>query len=294
LGTQLTIGVVRYYNPDNFPLRISRGTVIEDPTTGARLTVRDVSPPAIATGGQAQQWFTVEVTRESTNDLPGAFTIDGITLFGHVYRGERYFLVVSGPAIAENHFGVLTHAAANATTPFSRGIHLTPPFAVEIIDLTGEFDVGDRADSLDGVTFTTGVAFRGVANPIIWRRLPGMQHEGGFVSMRAFALAAGIDEANISWASRVATISGVNYQGQTVVVSVTPDSNRATIVVDGIPSDVDIAMMADGLTGPDGTVRPVHEAGTIYLPLRFMFNVFGYTDYYNLVRQGQSAVITAR
>ena len=112
--------------------------------------------------------------------------------------------------------------------------------------------------------------------------------------MRAFAYAAGVDTDNISWASRVATITGFNYQGQIVVVSVTPDSNMATVVTDGIPTFVDIAMMADGLTGPYSTVRPLHEGGTIYLPLRFMFNVFGYQNYYDLVRQGQSAVITAR
>ena len=210
----------------------------------------------------------------------------GLTWLGAPVGGRTGMGTGRGPATAREHNW--------------RGIFDTIPYGVQILGW-GSFnpnqdqdtDGVQRAESLAGVTFTTNVAFNGVANPIIWRRLPGMQHEGGFVSMRAFAYAAGVDTNNISWASRVATISGFNYQGQFVTVSVTPDSVRATIVVDGIPSEVDIAMMADGLTGPEGTVRPIHEAGTIYLPLRFMFNVFGYSDYYTLVRQGQSAVISA-
>ena len=215
---------------------------------------------------------------------------------------------LGAPAVLGNRVGMGTGrwvgpANAQVREHNWRGVFDTVPYGVQIIgwgnweneaEPGDETETGPRAESLDGVTFTTNVNFRGVANPIVWRRLPGMNHEGGFVSMRAFAMAAGIDEANITWASRVATISGFNYQGQAVIVSVTPDSNRATISVNNVPSEVDIAMMADGLTGPEGTVRPLHEANTIYLPLRFMFNVFGYSEYYNLERQGQSAVISAR
>jgi len=290
-GTRLWLQVIRQYAPGGSPLAISRGQVLTDATGNLGLTVREVTPPVIL-GGQATQKFQVEVTRESLPGNPGRIYFDDLTLFGHVYQGERYFLLVSGPAIAENHYNV----TSNAFTVVP-GIFAEPPFAMEIVDMTGRgVDERYRALSLDGVTFTSNVNFRGVANPIIWRQLPGMDFEGGFVSARAFAYAAGVDADNIIWvdSSRVATISGVNYAGQTVVVSITPDSARATVVVDGIPSEVDIAMMADGLTGPEGTVRPIHEDGRIYLPLRFMFNLFGYSDYYDLNRVGQSAVISAK
>jgi len=288
MGTRLWVQVAPRYGIGH-PLAISRGTVLTDAASGLGLTVRQVTQANMAF--QTHAGIIVEVTSESTEGNPGTITFDGITLFGHVYHGDAYYLIVTGPAIAENHVGVVGSGVYHSQ---ALGGFLNPPYYVEIIETLQEEGFGDnRALSLNGVTFTTGVNFRGVANPIIWRRLPGMQHEGGFVSMRAFALAAGIDEANITWASRVATISGFNYFGQSVVVSVSPDSNRATIVTDGIPTDVDIAMMADGLTGPYGTVRPLHEAGTIYLPLRFMFNVFGYSEFYTLVRQGQSAVISA-
>ena len=295
-GTVLRIGVVRHYGTIGWGLSLSRGDVITDTNTGLGLTVRRIETPGV--GNEGVTWINVEVTRESAVGNPGTITFDGLTLFGHVYQGERYYLVVTGPAIAENHFGLGTGGGVSSRTnpSLETGVFVTPPYYVEIIEIVGQAggEEGPTAASLDGVEFETGVNFRGVANPLIWRRLPGMHHEGGFVSMRAFALAAGVDESNISWASNVATISGFNYAGQAVIVSVTPGSVRATVVVDGIPSEVDIAMMADGLTGPEGTVRPIHEAGTIYLPLRFMFNVFGYSDYYNLARTGQRAVISAR
>jgi hypothetical protein len=288
-GTRLWLQIIRQYAPGGSPLAISRGDVFTDATGNLGLTVREVTPPVIL-GGQATQRFQVEVTRESLPGNPGSITFDDLTLFGHVYQGERYFFLVSGPAIAENHYGVTS--TAFTVVP---GIFAEPPFAMEIIDMSGVDAPINHANSLAGVTFTTGVSFRGVENPILWRRLPGMDFEGGFVSMRAFALAAGVEESNIVWnnANRIATISGYNYQGQWVVVSVSPDTARATITTDGTFTEVDIAMVA-GDTGPEGTVRPIHENDRIYLPLRFMFNVFGYTDFYNLARQGQSAVITAK
>ena len=252
--------------------------------------------------GQTRVEF--EVLRASQGE-PAVITFTDLAVSGQVFPGRDYYLVVSGSeAIAYNdlreHAGWGAVGIGDIVQTQWRGIFDTIPYGVQIIGW-GEFNPDgegafERAESLGGVTFTTNVPFRGVDNPIIWRQLPGMTDQGGFVSMRAFAYAAGVDTDNIAWSgvTRVATVSGVNYLGQTVVISVTPDSPRATVTTAGIPTEVDIAMMADGLTGPEGTVRPIHEDGRIYLPLRFMFNVFGYSEFYTLNRVGNSAVIAAR
>ncbi|MCL2404279.1 MAG: hypothetical protein FWC92_01900 [Defluviitaleaceae bacterium] len=295
-GDHLWIYVGRELLPRPWDITlVNEGTVFTDDASGLQVRVAR-NHRVVSAGGETLVLQLTVTSAAHTPEYPGVITLNANEIFGIVYYDEIYNLVVSGNAVARNH-SLVANQNRTGTNLITRGVFHSLPYATLLIENV-DHNVGEtpgfgRALSLDGVTFTTGVPFQGVANPIIWRRLPGMQHEGGFVSMRAFAYAAGIDTENITWASRVATISGFNYFGQSVVVSVSPDSNRATIVTDGIPTEVDIAMMADGLTGPYGTVRPLHEAGTIYLPLRFMFNVFGYSEFYTLVRQGQSAVITA-
>jgi hypothetical protein len=286
-GTRLWLEVVRYYAPDNFPLVLSRGDVITDPGSNLGLTVVRVENPTV--GGAATTRFLLEVTRESTEGNPGSITVDGLTLFGHVYQGERYFIIVSGPAIAENHFGVVN----NSVSPMERGVFVDPPFAKEIIDFSAAAD-GNRALSLDGVVFNPTTAIGGVQPPIIWRRLPGMAHEAGFVAARSFAVLAGVTDENINWASGVATISGWNYQGQWVTVILTQNSTTATVVVDGTVGTVDIAEYAEGQSGPAGTVAPIFYQNRIYLPFRFLFNAFGYSTDYSLARVGNTAVVSAR
>jgi hypothetical protein len=292
LGTRLQVGVVRYYNPGSFDLRISRGQVVVDETTGARLTVVDVSPPVVA-GGQLQEFFTLEVTRESANDTPGAFNIDGLTLFGHVYRGERYFLVVTGPAIAENHWGVVSTAVA----PFHRGVHLTNPWELEIINLTGA--PGERANSIAGRTFNPATMVEG-APEMIWYRAPGMTFEGGFVGLRAFANVAGAEEISWNNANRTAFIAGWDWQGNWVTINMEQGSPTAQITrgttrgaSDLWAASVDIATFSDGRTGPAGTVIPIFRNDRIYVPFRFVFNAFGFSADYDIERDGNLVRVIA-
>jgi len=292
-GTVLWLDVVEFYNIGH-SLRISRYDVFTDAATGLGLMVRDITPAAIGTTTISR--IQLEVTRETlSGGAGGTITFDGLTLFGHVYQGERYYLVVSGPAVAETFRPVWNNLTGTTNNVFSTFTSF-PYYIEDIVVPVAEGTEIERADSLDGVTFETGVAFRGVANPIIWRRLPGMNHEGGFVSMRAFALAAGVtdDDVHINWAGRVATVSGFDYQGRWIVVSVSPDLATVTTTINGITTTNDIGVVTGGLTGGPGTVRPIHEGGTIYLPLRLMFDVFGYSEFYTLTRQGQRAVISAQ
>jgi len=293
-GTILWLDVVEFYNIGH-PLRVSRYDVFTDATSGLGLMVRDVTPTGVGAGGEANWRVWLEVTRETAANGPGGtITFDDMTLFGHVYEGERYYLVVSGPAVAETFRPVWNSFSAAANQNVFSTFTNFPYYIEDIIRPIGT--AYQRANPMDGVEIETGVAFRGVANPILWRRLPGMSHEGGFVSMRAFALAAGVtdDNEHINWANRVATVSGFDYLGRWIVVSVSPDLATVTITTDGITTTNDIGILTGGLTGAPGTVRPIHEDGTIYLPLRLMFDVFGYSEFYTLARQGQRAVISAR
>ncbi|MCL2571997.1 MAG: copper amine oxidase N-terminal domain-containing protein [Defluviitaleaceae bacterium] len=288
-GTRLWVGVAERYGI-GFGLGISRHDVLTDATTGLGLTVRNINP----TAGNVT-WIQLEVTRESLPGNPGTITLDGLTLFGHVYQGERYFLIVTGPAIAENHIWVQTaqnpvHSIANPPV----GVFNTFPYALEIVEAVAASTEDYRANSLDGVRFDSARTFDG-APEMIWERLPGMTHEAGLVSARLFAEAAGVTNDNITWSAGVATISGWDYQGQWVTVILTQNSTTATIIRgNGSPGTVDIAEFAEGLSGPAGTLAPVFRNNRIYLPFRFLFNVFGYSADYNLARVGTAAVISAR
>jgi len=53
----------------------------------------------------------------------------------------------------------------------------------------------------------------------------------------------------------------------------------------------DIATIAPGTADP-GTLAPIFRHNRIYLPARFLFNVFGYSADYNFERVGTRIVIT--
>jgi len=293
-GTRLWVSVVPRYGI-GFPLNISRNDVLVDPGSGMGLTVRDVSP---ATTDQARRTIVLEVTRQSTGNNPGSITIDALTLFGHVYPGEEYYFIVTGPAVAENHRPVWQQW--NATTmpsgnmPPVLGTFMTAPYANQAVVMTDVHDQRGQANSLAGVVFDPTVAIGGIVPPVIWERLPGMAHEAGFVAARSFAVLAGVTDENINWSSGVATISGWNVQGQWVTVILTQNSTTATVVVDGAVGTVDIAEFAEGQSGPTGTVAPIFRNNRIYLPFRFLFNAFGYSADYTLSRVGNTAVVGTR
>jgi hypothetical protein len=293
-GTQLQVAVVRHYGI-GLPLQLSRGDVISSSSDLSLLVVERVDTPAI--GNAASSVFTLQVQQASEEGAPGTIVIDGLALFGHVYQGEIYYLIVTGAAIAENHLNVagIGGQVSSAFPNLAVGIFTTPPYFTEIVEFVareGEGAPDRRALSLANTSFDAARTVNG-APELIWVRLAGMQHEAGLVQARAFATAAGVDSDDVIWngADGVATISGWDNQGQWVTVILTRDSAIAQIIRGGTTMQtVDIAEFA-GQSGPAGTLTPVFRNDRIYLPLRFMFNVFGYSADYTIERDGTAAVV---
>jgi hypothetical protein len=284
-GTILLVGIVRQYGIGS-PLALSRGHVVPSADSDlSLLVVERIDAPAI--GSQATTWFELEVIQASEEDgEPGTIVIDGLTLFGHVYQGEVYYLIVSGPAIAENHlnWGWVSNQWPNPEV----GIFVSPPYFMEIVEFVareGEGAPDRRANSLAGVSFDGDRDAFGTPE-VVFARLPGMAQAGGFIQARLFATTVGVDPSDIHWdgTTGTATISGWDYQGNWVTVILVRDSTTAQILRDGQATlIVDIAEFAPG-TAPIGTLAPVFRYGRIYLPARFLFNVFGYSADYRFSR----------
>jgi len=294
-GTLLQVGIVQHYGiAQGQPLLLSRGHVLPSAAGDlSLLVVERIDPPTI--GGQAVTWLTLQVMTESEEDGgPGTVVIDGLTLFGHVYQGEIYYLVVSGPAIAENHFQM--GQVSWAWNPVATGIFITPPYYTEIIEFVapdGEGAPDRRANSLAGVGFDSTRMANGTPE-VLFERLPGMAHEGGFIQAREFAYAAGVDSSNVHWngATGEAIIAGWDYQGNWLTVIMHRGSTSVTIIRGGEAAITgDIATIAPGTADP-GTLAPIFRHNRIYLPARFLFNVFGYSADYNFERVGTRIVIT--
>jgi len=294
LGSEIWVYVAQRYGI-GWPLIISRGQTLSDPT-GLGLTVTEVRGAA---RGDVQNVIVLTVTSVSTGDYGGTITLDGTTLFGHVYLGEAYYFVVTGPAVAANHTVVAGghFPGTFATLPYGMYIIEEIPEVVESTP-SPEPTPSPRANSIAGHTFNPAVMLNN-APEMIWYRAPGMNHQGGFVQLRAFADLVGVTEDNINWvaSTRVATIAGWDWNGNWITITMTQGSPWAQISrgsAEGlrdieVGTRVDIAEFSDGLTGPPGTVVPVFQNNRIYVPFRFVFNAFGYSIDYGLNRDGNTA-----
>jgi len=252
--------------------------------------------------GGAMDVIQIEVTSEADEDAIASIALNNVHVFGHVYPGEVYTLMVTGPGIARNHNLV---SAANVEgeggfegtgAPFNPlGTFSSVPYGIENFIVSEEYVMGNRARSLAGVIFNPDVALGGVVPPVIWERLEGMRFAAGFVAVRSFAAAAGVDYTNdVVWDTNVGTVSGWDYAGNWITIELTQGSTQMTITGGPNAGTHDIASFADYLSGPQGTVTPLFRHNRMYLPFRAMFNAFGYNDYYTLDRIGNNAVISLR
>jgi len=290
LGEELWIFVAQRYGIGH-PLFISRGTtVIGEAGFGLTVTeTRDIG---------ASRGIRLEVTSISSGEA-GRITLSGTELFGHVYQGEVYYFVVTGNAVAANHTWVAGNVpGAWANVPYGQ-------YVIEYVAVddpatptpTPEPTPGPRANSIAGHTFSpTNMVGEPPAPEMIWYRAPGMNHQGGFVQLRAFADLVGATDINWVASTRVATVAGWTWDGQWVTITMTQGSPWAQISLgttegarDLGTTRVDIAEFSDGLTGPTGTVVPVFQNNRIYVPFRFVFNAFGYSADYGLARDGNVA-----
>jgi len=300
----IEIFIMRSYIQRDWDITLVPGTIVVEGDTG--LAVSGAQTLNVLRGGVRVIGVTLTVTSESrSNTDGGTIRLNGNDIFGHVYPGENYWIVVSGNTIAANH-SILTGASqinAPNTANHNRaipGIFTTLPYYGRLIDYVEGFGEGPerhQANSLAGRTFSPATMVDG-APEMIWHRAPGMVHQGGFVGLRAFAGIAGVSEDNINWvpSTRVATISGWTWDHQWVTITMTQGSPWAQISLgttegsrDLGTTRVDIAEFSDGLTGPTGTVVPVFQNNRIYVPFRFVFNAFGYSADYGLVREGNVA-----
>lgn len=110
-----------------------------------------------------------------------------------------------------------------------------------------------------------------VQNPVRTYSFPG--HDGAestLVAMRVLESVLGIPHGNMTWdgATQTATITAPNRAGTPVELRVTVDS--PTAFING--QSVSIAQAGDFPAGV--TVYPLHLDGSVFLPLRFIFQVF--------------------
>ena len=299
MGTELWVYVASRYGI-GWPLFISRGQTISGPA-GLALTVSEVRNTTIASPlGNISGAIRLTVTSQSRGEA-GSVTLDGTTLFGHVYQGEVYYLVVTGPAVAANHNVVIgnVHGAFDSL-PYGQPVVYEVPAVEEPTPTPTPVPTpGPRANSIAGHVFDpANLVGTPPAPEMIWYRAPGMNHQGGFVQLRAFADLVGVSDDNINWvaSTRVATIAGWTWDHQWVTITMTQGSPWAQISLgttegarDLGTTRVDIAEFSDGLTGPTGTVVPVFQNNRIYVPFRFVFNAFGYSADYGLAREGNVA-----
>jgi len=234
----------------------------------------------------------------------GTITLSANDIFGRIYPGENYWIVVGGNAVANNHAWTAGRHTQSTTTPVRpvSGIFAEMPYYGTLVERIGFDYAGHRANSIAGRTFSPQTQVEG-APEMIWHRAPGMTFEGGFVGLRAFANIAGVDpETGINWVStsRVANIEGWDWQGNWVTITMTQGSPWAQITrgttrgaSDILVARVDIAEFSDGRTGPSGTVVPVFQNNRIYVPFRFVFNAFGYSADYDIARDGQVVRVVA-
>jgi len=247
----------------------------------------EVRATRVGTGQTAYMRF--EVIRES-QDEPGTVVLTNNHVMGTFLQGITYGVSVNAQPVAAwpTPANISQNPIAQNT---SRGLHGrgnfdTVPYFVEIVQF-GEFDyeglppgVGEPSgpSTPSGREFflTEGVPFGGVEEPLYWYIVG--RNRVGMVSIRAFAYLVGGENADFDWdsATRVGSVSSLDRNGAPVAISVTEGNPRANIRTTAGDENVDMADYVRGLSGPTGSVYPINRGGRLYLPLRFVAELFGY------------------
>jgi hypothetical protein len=279
-GQEIWVYVERTYIQRAWDIILTTGGIITD-DSGLTARVETWNSPVM--DGTQFHGLVLTVTGESHTDTPGALTLTGNRVFGHVYPGEEYHIVVSGPAIARNHRLVSWVMTGAANINERRGVFNNMPYYEELIDASEQMATEDPFErtSLAGVTIREGVAIGPVASPLYFEPVPGTNLRAGYVSARAFAIISGFENIHWNGAGRIATLSGYDALGRWTVIQLSPDSVTATVTRAGATTHPDIAFVA-GDSGPVGTIAPIHRNNRLYLPLRFMFNILAFDQFYEI------------
>jgi len=296
VGDEIWIYVQRTYIQRPWDIILSNGGLVHD---NSGLTVRVEPFNVVDIPGLATQFHGLRLVVTGTSDprdSGGTVTLTNNRVFGHVYPGEEYHITVTGPAIARNHIlvsaqitplttvnGVVTPAAATQLQN-RRGTFNIMPYFEELIDASeqiGQEEEPFQRHSLANVTIREGVAIGVVASPLYFEPVPGTNLVAGYVSARAFAIISGFENIHWNGAGRIATLSGYDALGRWTVIQLSPDSVTATVTRAGTTTHPDIAFVA-GDSGPVGTIAPIHRNNRLYLPLRFMFNILAFDQFYEI------------
>jgi len=234
-----------------------------------------VRPPAENISATAGSTFLIPIQRVPNvgdNDGPITITFSGVTVSGTVVPNVEYYVIVHGNAIADNFY--------LGNRPGVGQFAIEPYFAYAGSYVEGILDnapgqTGPQAPTRE-FFLTEGVPFGGVEEPLYWYIVG--RNRVGMVSIRAFAYLVGGEDADFDWdsATRVGSVSSLNRHGEPVAISVTEGNPRANIRTGAGDQSVDMADYVRGLSGPTGSVYPINRGGRLYLPLRFVAELFGY------------------
>jgi len=231
-----------------------------------------------------------------TGEEPAEIVIRDVEISGMLYSGVEYKVIVSGNAVAANDYTVMMDEPINTTNNSYRdivGMFDTIPYYVTPFTLDeSTYGPPPSTDAPAGSTGVPGTVvqpsgrtplFLNVNSPRIPVTVNGQTNEyvpfamipvtrnvsAGGISAAVFAQFIG---GTADWASPVATITGINAQGQSTTVTLTSGSNMATI--NG--QSVDIAAGSNYSAEFANQVMPyLSPQGSMYLPLAFLCNAFG-------------------
>ena len=283
VGDELWIYVTSDVLARSFDLNLSGIPTLNVEGSALRFSPGHLVNPQVGLTGREAVGFTV--TRAANANEEPLITLSNLSVEGQAFPGVEYQLVLSGPSIAMNDQEVFNahHGNAQGTQlrHMNRGVFTSLPYNGTIV-MTEQGESGPLPGPGPGPQetreffLTEGVPFAGVEEPLYWHIVG--RNRVGMVSLRAFAYLVGGEDADFDWdsATRVGSVSSLNRHGEPVAISVTEGNPRANIRTGAGDQSVDMADYVRGLSGPTGSVYPINRGGRLYLPLRFVAELFGY------------------
>jgi len=282
VGDELWVYVTSDVLARSFDLNLSSIPTLTVEGSALRFDTGRLVNPQVGRTGREAIAFTV-IRAANANEEP-VVTISGLQVEGQAFPGVEYQLVLSGPSIAMNDQEVFhgrhqDTAYGTQLRHMNRGVFTSLPYhGTIVVTEQGDAGPGVGGPQAPGREFflTEGVPFGGVEEPLYWYIVG--RNRVGMVSLRAFAYLVGGDDAVAEWdsATRVGSISSIDRNGEQVAISVTEGNPRANIRTAAGDQNVDMADYVRGLSGPTGSVYPINRGGRLYLPLRFVAELFGY------------------
>lgn len=220
-------------------------------------------PASVTSIGTSAFMGASRLIEVSFNNINGADVTIGANAFANTAFNFRITYPPTSPGFA---------------TPSWRGVPAFPRGSAPPV-VGGNQPPGGQQPPASSRSFPvrTSDTFPGVTGPPIFFR-DGV----GYVSIRAFAILIESDpntqilfnEPISGWA----TIIGRHTDGREVMMAVTSNDERVSVMINGVHhAETDLAAWAGPLTGrARGQLSTINEGGNIFLPFRAVANIFGY------------------